>query len=220
MSLTPDASNPAVTDPNKRIGDVLAKDHSDVIRPGAHAAWSLAAAGWLTIMAVPLLLFPRVLSLIFGTLLAEMGDPETHEKPGADVLRTLNILERSLAGLAGLSCFALAALLLVQSGTIPFTGSLTDSRDLASSPAAAPYRSPSIWIAAAFFGGLAYTTYNIGLVFLAAPSVGLCAWGLWVLFFGHEGRVNQASAKASSFPFTNVAAEEKKAETKQARKEQ
>lgn len=153
-------------------------------------------------MAVPLLLFPRVLSLIFGTLLAEMGDPETHEKPGADVLRTLNILERSLAGLAGLSCFALAALLLVQvsealfivhlvtahasfiptqSGTIPFTGSLTDSRDLASSPAAAPYRSPSIWIAAAFFGGLAYTTYNIGLVFLAAPSVGLCAWGLWVV---------------------------------------
>lgn len=51
MSLTPDASNPAVTDPNKRIGDVLAKDHSDVIRPGAHAAWSLAAAGWCALLS-------------------------------------------------------------------------------------------------------------------------------------------------------------------------
>ena len=65
-------------------------------------------------LATPLLLFPRVLSLIFGSLLTESGDPDGEGK--AEVIRQLNILERSLAGMTGLSCLTLAMMLVIQAG--------------------------------------------------------------------------------------------------------
>ncbi|GAA6043612.1 hypothetical protein JCM8097_008287 [Rhodosporidiobolus ruineniae] len=204
MSLTPNPNDPAVLDPSNRIAPIIDADRSDEIRAGPHAS--------LVILAVPLIAFPRVLSLVFGSLLAELGDPDAHDKPGADVLRTLNVLERSLAGLAGMSCLALAAVLVVQTGAIPLNSNLTASRDIATASVSAPFRAPTIWIAVAFFGGLAYTTYDLGLLFAALPSGVLSAWGLWVLLFAHEGRVNRAGSKTANFPFKNVEAKEEKRE--------
>lgn len=66
----------------------------------------------LAILSTPLLFFPRILSLIFGSLLTESGDPEGEGK--AEVIRQLNVLERSLAGMTGLSCLTLAAVLIIQ----------------------------------------------------------------------------------------------------------
>lgn len=78
--------------------------------PLAQVNFSYASAAWLTLLSTPLIAFPRVLSLIFANLLTETGDAE-----GApETIRQLNILERSLAGLAGISCLTLAALLVVQ----------------------------------------------------------------------------------------------------------
>lgn len=138
MSLTPSPSDPTVTDPSKRIAPVLEQDRSDEIRAGAHLAYSFAASGWcvstfsvtpapaeadrrhccacnrLALLSIPLLAFPRVLSLVFGSLLAEMEDPDAPGKPTAHVVRTLNILETSLAGLAGMSMLALAGVLVIQ----------------------------------------------------------------------------------------------------------
>ncbi|BGP16886.1 hypothetical protein JCM10213_007331 [Rhodosporidiobolus nylandii] len=213
MSLSPDPIDPSVTDPSKRIAPVL-DDGSDIVRPAAHAGWSWASAGFLTLLAFPLIFFPRILSLVFGSLLAETGDPEAHEKPGADVLRTLNILERSLAGLAGMSCLALAAILIIQTGALPLTSSLTASREVAASAVAAPFRGPTIWCTVFFFAALAWTSYGLGLLSIAVPAGVLGASGMWVLLFAHEGRVNRVSAKASSFPFKNVPAQKKKEQKK------
>ncbi|GAA6064513.1 hypothetical protein JCM10212_003117, partial [Sporobolomyces blumeae] len=159
-------------------------------------------------MAMPLTFFPRVLTLIFGSLLAEMGDSEAAEKPVGNVLRTLNVLEKNLAGLAGIACLTLAVLIVIQCGALPLTSSLSTTSAVASSSAAAPFRQPTIFVTTAFFALLAWTTHGLGMWVATAPSAALSVWGVWA------GRVNKASAKASSFPFKNAAAEEKKAEKK------
>ncbi|GAA5848909.1 hypothetical protein JCM3766R1_000675 [Sporobolomyces carnicolor] len=215
MSLSPDASNPAVLDPSKRISPSIARDNKDVISRGAHVAWSAASAAWLTLIAVPLTFFPRVLNLIFGSLLTEMNKPEALDGTAPETtIRTLNALERSLAHFAGICCFALASLIVVQSGAIPLSSSLSAGEGIAQSSAAAPFRQPTIFLTTAFFGVLAWQSYDLGMKVAAAPSGALAVYGLWVLLFAHQGRVNQAGTKASSFPFKNAAAEEKKAEKK------
>lgn len=65
----------------------------------------------LTALATPLVLFPRVLSLIFSAILT--ADPINGETT-TTVIRELNVLEKSLAGLAGLAMLSFAAILVVQ----------------------------------------------------------------------------------------------------------
>ncbi|GAA5871246.1 hypothetical protein JCM16303_000693 [Sporobolomyces ruberrimus] len=210
MSITPDASNPSVTDPRNRISSVLENDQKDVIAKGAHVAWSAASAGWLFLIATPLTFFPRVLNLVFGSLLTEMNKPDALTGTAETTIRTLNVLERNLAHFAGLACFALGTLVVVQSGSLPLTSSLSASQGVAQSSAAAPFRQPTIAITTLFFAILAWNSYDLNMKIAAAPSAALSVYGLWVLLFAHQGRVNQASSKASSFPFKNAAAEEKK----------
>ncbi|GAA6012892.1 hypothetical protein JCM11491_006215 [Sporobolomyces phaffii] len=214
MSITPDASNPSVTDPKNRISAILEDDQKDVIAKGAHVAWSTASAAWLFIIAIPLTFFPRVLNLVFGSLLTEMNKPDALEGTAETTIRTLNALERSLAHFVGLTLFAFGSLIVVQSGAIPLTSSLSASQGVAQSSAAAPFRQPTIGITTVFFGVLAWQSYDLNMKVAAAPSAALAVYGLWVLLFAHQGRVNQAGTKASSFPFKNAAAEEKKAEKK------
>ncbi|GAA5936464.1 uncharacterized protein JCM15063_001894 [Sporobolomyces koalae] len=214
MSITPDSSNPSVTDPSKRISSVLENDQKDVISRGAHVTWSAASATWLFLIATPLTFFPRILNLVFGSLLTEMNKPEALDGTAETTIRTLNVLEINLAHFAGLACFALGTLIVIQSGALPLTSSLSASDGVAQSSAAAPFRQPTIFIATAFFAILAWNSYDLNMKIAAAPSAGLTVYGLWVLLFAHQGRVNQASSKASSFPFKNSAAEESKAEKK------
>lgn len=132
MSRTPNQDDASVTDPSLSISAVLEKDQGKGnIRSEAHRNYSFAAAVWLAlyiplggwipeltvmsfprlaILATPLLLFPRILSLIFGSLLT-VG--EEGEEAG-QVIRQLNVLERTLAGTTGVSLLALALILVIQ----------------------------------------------------------------------------------------------------------
>ncbi|GAA5905790.1 uncharacterized protein JCM6883_002453 [Sporobolomyces salmoneus] len=212
MSLSPDTSDPSVLDPSKRITPSLEADEKDVISRGAHVAWSAASAGWLYLIAIPLTFFPRVLNLIFGSLLTEMNKPQALEGTAPEAtIRTLNALERSLAHFAGICCFALGSLIVIQSGAIPLTSSLSAHQGVAQSQSAAPFRQPTIFLTTVFFSVLAWQSYDLNMKVAAAPSAALSVHGLWVLLFAHQGRVNKAGKGASSFPFKNAAAEKEKA---------
>lgn len=110
----------------------------------------------------------------------------------------------------GVRTLTLSTLLPRQTGALPLT---TDA--ISSTSARAPHRKPTIWISVAFFGLLAYHAgYSLSLFSIAIPSAALSAWGFYVVFFAHRGRVNEVSSGASSFPFKNAVAEDKKAEHK------
>lgn len=220
-----DPNNPKVLDPNSRIAPVLDADHSDLVEPHAFAVWTFAAAAWLTTLAVPLLAFPRLVTFVFGTFLAEVRKPDplaaaAGVRAGAGtadaanvaattarVVRALNPLEKVLATFAGMVCLAMASMLVIQTGAIPLT-----TKAVTPDAAVAPYRKPTLWIAVAFFASLATSSYSLALYSIAIPSAAISAWGFWVVFFAHLGRVNQVSSKTASFPFKNAAAEEKKLE--------
>ncbi|GAA5992360.1 hypothetical protein JCM10908_000444 [Rhodotorula pacifica] len=227
----PNPNNPKVLDPKSQIGPVLEADHSDLVDPRAFAVWTFAASAWLTTLALPLIVFPRITSLVFSKFLAEVRKPDpltlkgtTAETVAANtataaaiaatsrVVRTLNPLEKVLGIFAGMVCLALASLLIIQTGAIPLT-----TRAVTPEAAVAPYRKPTLWIAVAFFTTLSYTSYSLALYPIAIPSAAISAWGFWVVFFAHLGRVNQVSSKTSSFPFKNAAAEEKKQEQRDKR---
>ncbi|KAG0654004.1 hypothetical protein C6P46_002022 [Rhodotorula mucilaginosa] len=241
-----DPNNPKVLDPNSRIAPVLDADHSDIVEPHAFAVWTFAAAAWrvtsllvswqrggggkaLTTLAVPLLAFPRLVTFVFGTFLAEVRKPDPLAAATAGVgagtadaanvaattarvVRALNPLEKVLATFAGMVCLAMAAMLVIQTGAIPLT-----TKAVTPDAAVAPYRKPTLWIAVAFFASLATSSYSLALYSIAVPSAAISAWGFWVVFFAHLGHINQVSSKTASFPFKNVAAEEEKQELRNKR---
>lgn len=74
----------------------------------------------LTILSVPLVAFPRVATLLLGTLLEESRDPLTRrhhqgaEQAATNVVRKWNPLERTLGGFAGMLGLTLAGILVIQ----------------------------------------------------------------------------------------------------------
>ncbi|GAA5871337.1 hypothetical protein JCM3774_000914 [Rhodotorula dairenensis] len=223
-------NDPRVLDPKSRIAPVLDADHSDLVDPHAFALWTFTAAAWLTVLAVPLLALPKIVTLVFGTFLAEVRKPDPLASAAARVgaataadaanvaatsarvVRTLNPLEKVLATFAGMVCLAMASMLVIQTGAIPLT-----TKAVTPDAAVAPYRKPTLWIAVTFFAALSYSSYSLALYSIAIPSAIVSAWGFWVVFFAHLGRVNQVSTKTASFPFKNIAAEEKKDEQRNKR---
>ncbi|BGP32742.1 hypothetical protein JCM10296v2_004526 [Rhodotorula toruloides] len=109
-----------------------------------------------------------------------------------------------------MALFALAAVLVVQTGALPLTTSISTTRDVATSSLSAPYGAPTLWILILLISSLSYSAYTLNLLSISVPSAVLAAWGCWVVLFGHEGRVNQQRARASSYPFENVEAEKEK----------
>ncbi|GAA5971147.1 hypothetical protein JCM11641_004161 [Rhodosporidiobolus odoratus] len=172
-SPSPNPQDSSVFDPANRIGPLLTMTVPTNLSDSAEQA--TRQAGWACMQDLveppysesAVLANERILSLVFGSLLAKMGDSDAHDKPDGDVIRTLNILERSLAGLAGLSLLALAAVLIVQTGVIPLNSSITASRDIAASSVAAPFRAFTLWIVFFFFAGLGYTS----VVFCAPATI-------------------------------------------------
>jgi len=83
-------------------------------------------------IAIPLTFFPRVLNLVFGSLLTEMNKPEVLEGAATaaeTTIRTLNALERSLAHFVGLTLMAFGTLIVVQVSLLHTLSSLVLSED-------------------------------------------------------------------------------------------
>ncbi|SCV70064.1 BQ2448_1458 [Microbotryum intermedium] len=182
MSIAPDHTDSSVTDPSSLISPFVEKDAQATVRTGVHVSW-------LSILGIPLVFFPRILSIVFAKALTTNTLTDEVE---TEVIRQLNPLERSMAGLAGTTLLALASLLLVQTGSLPLTSSLSASASVVESNSLAPFRSPTIFIGVLFFSAIAYESYyGLGMYLVAGPSAGLGLWGVWALLFAHEGRVNR-----------------------------
>lgn len=214
MSLNPNLNDASVTDPSQSISSVIENDNKNTVRHAPHKYYSFAAAAWLVTLATPLLLFPRILSLIFGSLLTVEGTGD-EANGAAAMIRQLNVLERTLAGLTGLSCVALAAIIVVQTGAIPMTSSLASSSNNQPHDASL-YRAPTILISMLFFAALAWFSYDpLRMWTVTVPSAALTVWGCWAVLFANESIVNKEGSRAgkgavSSFPFKNEHAEDRK----------
>ncbi|KAM0755907.1 hypothetical protein T439DRAFT_320604 [Meredithblackwellia eburnea MCA 4105] len=206
MSFAPDHKDPSVTDPDASIAKVVEADQRGSIRSGPHKNYSFAASAWLLALATPLLFFPRVLSLIFSNLLTETPDAEG----AAEVIRQLNVLERSLAGLTGFALTALALILVIQTGAVPLTSSISSGESLQT----APFRTPTTIVSMLFFAALAWYAWELNMWLVTGVSGVLTVWGLWAVIFGSESIVNKKhldrNSGVSNFPFDNKHAEGKK----------
>jgi hypothetical protein len=81
---------------------------------GSHIAqqsyFAFSASSFLVLLSIPLLFFPRLLSLLFGSSLTELED---HGGNGAAAVRQLAPLEKYLSCLLGLTLDAFAMLLVI-----------------------------------------------------------------------------------------------------------
>ncbi|KAK4051453.1 hypothetical protein OIV83_002937 [Microbotryomycetes sp. JL201] len=184
MSIAPQSN--VDLDPDSLIGPVVDSDEKSTIRQGPHVLYSLVAAGYLALISLP--------------RPSRQADPPSRPRSTlsahlcnllAEILRQLNPLERSLAEMAGLSALSLAAILVVQTGSLPMSSSLTASSAVAAASSTAPFRAPTIFVSMVYFALLGWYTWDLGLWLLAGPSAGLTLWGLWALLFAHEGIVNR-----------------------------
>lgn len=99
--------------------------------PDVSCRWLTLLSHRLTTLAVPLLLFPRLVTFVFGSFLAEVRKPDPLAVAGvgagagaadaanvaattARVVRALNPLEKVLATFAGMVCLAMASMLVIQ----------------------------------------------------------------------------------------------------------
>ncbi|ORX39861.1 hypothetical protein BD324DRAFT_615273 [Kockovaella imperatae] len=149
------------------------------------SVWGLVAAGWFTILALPLLLFPRILVFFSQTPAPGPGIANLER----DHYDTLTPLESFLALTLALGLVSLALLVfltLVPSYTPP---------------------SPSRWPLLAIIVGL---TSTMSVIAWNAPIGGLgkvtgigntlvAIWGWWVVVFG-QGRSNMANVGKKIHP--------------------
>jgi hypothetical protein len=167
--------------------------------PSHPAHWfAYASAGYLTLLSVPLLLFPRVLLLVSAA--------------SRRVPAELTPFERYGACANALSMVALAALVLVLAGAVPVSTSPTPQ------PAAAgtsPFRTPAVAVATLYFAANALVVWShaspIGHAasLLAIIHAALALWGFAVLLFADDATANRKKAgnpaakdsSVSNFPF-------------------
>ncbi|RUP50917.1 hypothetical protein BC936DRAFT_137120 [Jimgerdemannia flammicorona] len=169
--------------------------------------FAITASGYLSVLAVPRAFFPELTLATWGP------DARAHSQT-----QTEEILERSLA----VAELALAALLIINCGTLP----ITRARER---PAT---RHATILCGALYFGVCAYLSYESSLVpplggsgrqfvFSAFLQSLVAAFGLWCVLFGTDaqeirGTMDRESKKhVSGFPFMNEEADRIKAERKE-----
>lgn len=103
LLLSPFSPPPASLHPTTQLNSNALAD-----APTTRRAHRLAS------LSLPLLLFPRLLSVIFASLLTTDNAEQIAGEGGKVLIRELNVLERSMAGFAGLANLALGLVLVVQ----------------------------------------------------------------------------------------------------------
>jgi hypothetical protein len=167
-------------------------------------SFNYLSAGWMAVQAVPLIASP--------TMIITLLSPEVRETTPLEAY-----LSRSL----GFSLLAIAALILLLTGSIPLASSLSTTAtgvDMDLEDPTAPYAVPTLSLTLAYHGMVAfycYTQYTLGfsLAFGISSAVSclLFAVGLWCLLFaasnGKISRKTGADQRTSGFPFKNKQAD-------------
>ncbi|KAK4040046.1 hypothetical protein C8A01DRAFT_35918 [Parachaetomium inaequale] len=175
------------------------------------STYSVASLAWLATQAVPLIIWPSLIS----TLLQVDGPPPQGPQYGAANASLEQYFARSL----GLAQLALGALLLVLSGALP----LNSAADAPDTSAPTPSASAAVLVSALYHAATAsyayarYHTTGGQMAYLLGCLGGsvLAVFGLWVLMFAGDGkrRVSRrtgADKSTSGWPFKNVEAEKKR----------
>ncbi|KAH6853883.1 hypothetical protein B0I37DRAFT_349281 [Chaetomium sp. MPI-CAGE-AT-0009] len=176
------------------------------------STYSFASLAWLGIQAVPLIIWPSLIS----TLLQVDGPPQ-----GAQYGAAYSSLEQYFARSLGLAQLALGSLLLVLSGALPLDSTPSQATPDPSAPTGAA--SAAVLVTALYHAATAsyayaryhsrggQTAYLLG----CAGSSALAVFGLWVLMFAGDAkrRVSRrtgADKSTSGWPFRNAEADKKK----------
>ncbi|KAH8598807.1 hypothetical protein B0O99DRAFT_591428 [Bisporella sp. PMI_857] len=164
-------------------------------------SFSYGTAGWLTLQSFPLVIYP--------TIIIALLSPEVRE-PTA--------IEEYFAKSLGLSLFTLGILIVLLTGSVPLTSSISETTNAAvtteASDPKAPYAVPTLTIGTVYHSANAFYCYTwyttTGRFPFALGVVGssiLGAIGLWcILFASTSGRISRktgADKRTSGFPFKN-----------------
>jgi len=183
MMSTPDVLQDP-KEPSSSIDAVIEDYQSSGIPDKQSNRWfSYVSSIYLTLLSLPLMAFPRFLVMLLGPWLVNKDQSPT-EGGIIGAYRPLNELETYLARLVGLSFLTLASLIVLQTGAIPVSSSMTHGADAPA--AAAPYRQPTIFFSTLFFSLFGFSSWNIGLKLIGAPGLVLGAGGLWILLFAGD----------------------------------
>jgi len=165
------------------------------------------SSGWMVLEAIPLIVSPTVIIALLS--------PEVRES---------TTLEEYLSRSLGLTLIAFSILLLLLTGSVPLTSTLSEP---AAAPTGtdltdptAPYAVPALTISLIYHmavGFYCYTMWTAGHAYtytipVVAHAV-LAAVGFWVFMFGasngHISRKTGADKRMSGFPFKNKEADKK-----------
>lgn len=147
----------------------------------------------LLTLSLPLLFFPRLLSLVLSSFLLDntagsnaggsaedaihsAGAASAAAAAAVQTIRSLNPLETTLSQLAGVLLFSYAALSLVQSGAIPLISSAPTARSSALRVAnidrvvEAPHRLPTTFISTLLLAGIYKITSDVDLMAISIMS--------------------------------------------------
>ncbi|KAK4150742.1 hypothetical protein C8A00DRAFT_36639 [Chaetomidium leptoderma] len=176
------------------------------------STYSVASLAWLAAQAVPLIIWPSLVS----TLLRVDGLPQGPEYSVANAS-----LEQYFARSLGLAQLAIGGLLLVMSGALP----LDSISETPGTTAAAPTPSASavVLVSALYHAATASYSYSryhtsggqTACLFGCLGSSVLATYGLWVLMFAGDknkrvSRRTGADKSTSGWPFRNVEADRKR----------
>ncbi|OJJ82183.1 uncharacterized protein ASPGLDRAFT_37485 [Aspergillus glaucus CBS 516.65] len=168
-------------------------------------AYTYTTAGWLSVQSAALTVAPQI---IMTTLLDETRPPTP--------------LEIYFARTLGFSLLTLATLVIMLTGSVPLSTTVTEAVTTDESDPKAPYAVPTLMVSTIFQGVCAfyaYTWYTFNGQ--AAFAVGVLGYtiaasiGLWCLLFasshGKISRKTGADKRTTGFPFSNSEAERKHA---------
>ncbi|TVY73469.1 hypothetical protein LSUE1_G005128 [Lachnellula suecica] len=163
--------------------------------------YSYGTAGWLALQAAPLIVSP--------TIILTMLSPEVREA---------SALEEYFSRSLGLTLLTLGIMVVLLTGSVPLTSSLSDTTSAAVTTAEsdpkAPYAVPTLIISLLYHASCAFLCYaryttlgSIPFMLGALGYGGLGCIGLWcVLFASSGGRISRktgADKRTSGFPFGN-----------------
>ncbi|RDW66269.1 hypothetical protein BP6252_09904 [Coleophoma cylindrospora] len=164
-------------------------------------AYTYGTFSWMALQAAPLIISP--------TIIITLLSPEVRE-PTA--------LEEYFSRALGMSLLALGIIIVLLTGSVPLTSSISDTKIVGVSSEdndpTAPYAVPTLTLSMLYHSAAAFlcyarftTTHQTTFVLGSIGSGSLAVIGLWcILFATSSGKISRktgADKRTSGFPFSN-----------------